>query len=46
VDAETFLLAVSVLRRDRDAVALGLERERLDRLRPFLAGLPHDFPER
>jgi uncharacterized RDD family membrane protein YckC len=45
-DAETFLLVVSVLRRDRDAVALSLEHERLERLRPTLAGLPHDFPER
>ncbi|WP_431279786.1 RDD family protein [Leifsonia poae] len=45
-DAETFLLVVAVLRRDRDATALSLEHERLERLRPTLAGLPHDFPER
>lgn len=46
VDAETFLVAVAVLRRDRDAVALARERERLDALTPVLAGLPHGFPDR
>jgi uncharacterized RDD family membrane protein YckC len=46
VDAETFLVAVSVLRRDRETVALGLEHDRLQRLDPVLAGLPHAFPDR
>jgi uncharacterized RDD family membrane protein YckC len=46
VDAETFLVAVAALRRDRDARALALERERLDRLAPVLDALPHGFPER
>lgn len=46
VDAETFLLAVSVLRRERDAAALRLEHDRLQRLEPVLDGLPHDFPDR
>ncbi|WP_223694677.1 RDD family protein [Leifsonia poae] len=46
VDAETFLLAVSVLRHDRDAQALRLENDRLARLEPVLSGLPHDFPDR
>ena len=46
VDPETFLLAVSVLRRERDAAALRLEHERLQRLEPVLDGLPHDFPDR
>jgi uncharacterized RDD family membrane protein YckC len=46
VDAETFLVAVSVLRRDREATALALEHDRLERLDPVLAGLPHAFPDR
>jgi uncharacterized RDD family membrane protein YckC len=46
VNAETFLLAVTVLRREREAAALRLEQERLDRLRPTLAALPHSFPDR
>jgi uncharacterized RDD family membrane protein YckC len=46
VDAETFLVAVSVLRRDREATALALEHDRLQRLDPVLAGLPHAFPDR
>jgi uncharacterized RDD family membrane protein YckC len=46
VDAETFLIAVSVLRRDREATALALEHDRLQRLDPVLAGLPHAFPDR
>jgi uncharacterized RDD family membrane protein YckC len=46
VDAETFLVAVSVQRRDREATALALEHDRLQRLDPVLGGLPHAFPDR
>lgn len=46
VDAETFLVAVAVLRRERDARGLALERQRLERLDPVLGALPHGFPER
>ena len=46
VDAETFLVGVAALRRERDFRALTLERERLDRLAPVLDALPHGFPER
>jgi uncharacterized RDD family membrane protein YckC len=46
VNAETFLLAVSVMRRERDAAALALEEQRFVRLRSTLAGLPHSFPDR
>jgi uncharacterized RDD family membrane protein YckC len=46
VDAETFLVAVAVLRRDRDARRLALERRGLERLEPVLGALPHDFPDR
>ncbi|WP_285113862.1 RDD family protein [Leifsonia sp. fls2-241-R2A-40a] len=46
VDAETFLVAVAVLRRERDARGLALEQQRLDRLDPVLGALPHGFPER
>jgi uncharacterized RDD family membrane protein YckC len=46
VDAETFLVGVAVLRRDREARALALEQERLGLLSPVLEGLPHGFPDR
>lgn len=46
VDAETFLVAVALLRRQRDARRLELERERLTALTPVLEGLPHAFPNR
>lgn len=46
VDAESFLIGVALLRRERDAAGLALERERLDRLTPVLTGLPHAFPDR
>lgn len=46
VDAETFLVAVALLRRQRDATGLAIEQERLQRLEPLLDGLPHDFPDR
>jgi uncharacterized RDD family membrane protein YckC len=46
VDAETFLVAVAVLRRERDARGLALERQRLQGLDPVLGALPHAFPDR
>ncbi|MBN9631597.1 MAG: RDD family protein [Actinobacteria bacterium] len=46
VDAESFLVAVAVLRRQRDAAGLALEAERLQRLEPVLDALPHGFPDR
>ena len=46
VDAESFLVAVAVLRRQRDAAGLALEAERLQRLEPVLDALPHSFPDR
>jgi uncharacterized RDD family membrane protein YckC len=46
VDAETFLVGVALLRRDRDARGLALEQERLQRLTPVLDALPHAFPDR
>jgi uncharacterized RDD family membrane protein YckC len=46
VDAETFLVGVAILRRDRDARGLALEHERLERLSPVLGALPHGFPDR
>jgi uncharacterized RDD family membrane protein YckC len=46
VDAETFLVGVALLRRQRDARGLALEQQRLDRLAPVLEGLPHAFPDR
>ena len=45
-DPELFLAAVTALRRDRDALALRLEAERLASLDPVLRGLPHGFPDR
>ncbi|HEY9499519.1 MAG TPA: RDD family protein [Terrimesophilobacter sp.] len=45
-NAELFLAAVAAVRRDREALALQLERTRLERLRPVLEGLPHAFPDR
>lgn len=44
--AELFLAAVSAVRRDREFLALRLESERLERLRPTLEDLPHGFPKR
>ena len=44
--AELFLAAVASVRRDREYVALQLERQRLERLEPVLAELPHRFPDR
>lgn len=45
-DAELFLAAVAALRRDREAAALQLEHEGLERLAPVLSGMPRGFPER
>lgn len=43
---ELFLAAVTVVRRDRESLALQLEAERLSRLAPALHEVPHGFPER
>jgi len=43
---ELFLAAITVVRREREAAALGLEAQRLGRLAPALRGLPHGFPDR
>jgi uncharacterized RDD family membrane protein YckC len=45
-NAELFLAAVAAVRRDREYLALHLQRGRLDQLEPVLNGLPHRFPER
>jgi uncharacterized RDD family membrane protein YckC len=45
-NAELFLAAVAAVRRDREYLALHLQRERLVQLEPTLNGLPHRFPER
>ncbi|MET4782153.1 RDD family protein [Glaciihabitans sp. UYNi722] len=45
-NAELFLAAVAAIRRDREYLALQLERQRLERLEPVLTGLPHRFPDR
>lgn len=45
-DPELFLAAVTALRRDRDALALQLQADRLTSLDPVLRGLPHGFPDR
>ena len=46
VPSEVFLSGVAAVRRGREATALKLERERLDRLQPILHTLPHGFPQR
>jgi uncharacterized RDD family membrane protein YckC len=46
VEPELLLAGVAVLRREREARALQLERARLDDLAPTLAALPHGFPDR
>lgn len=43
---ELFLAGVSALRREREAAALQLQRDGLDRLAPVLGGLPRGFPDR
>ncbi|WP_419818586.1 RDD family protein [Glaciibacter flavus] len=44
--AENFIVAVTAVRREREAVALAAERAHLDALSPMLAGNPHAFPDR
>lgn len=46
VHPELFLAGVSALRREREAAALQLQRDGLDRLAPVLGGLPRGFPDR
>ena len=46
VAPEVFLAGVAAVRRGREYAALMLERQRLERLRPALTRLPHDFPSR
>ena len=43
---ELFLAGVAVLRRGREAGALALAAQRLERLEPVLRGVPHGFPDR
>ncbi|MET0590245.1 MAG: RDD family protein [Naasia sp.] len=45
-DPELVLAAVSTLRREREAEALRLERQRIDALAPVLTAHPHRFPDR
>jgi uncharacterized RDD family membrane protein YckC len=45
-DAESFLVAVAALRRDREFAALMGERARLERVEPALTALPPGFPRR
>ncbi|MEB0000713.1 RDD family protein [Cryobacterium sp. RTS3] len=46
VSPEVLLAGVAAVRRTREYAALLLERDRLERLRPVLTRLPHDFPNR
>jgi hypothetical protein len=46
VTPELFLAGITVVRREREAEALRLEKGRLERLQPALRGTPHDFPMR
>jgi uncharacterized RDD family membrane protein YckC len=46
VEPELFLAGVAVVRRGREADALALSAQRLQRLEPALRGMPHGFPER
>lgn len=45
-DPWEFLVAVTILRRDREARALELRRRQLEFLEPALVSRPHGFPER
>jgi uncharacterized RDD family membrane protein YckC len=45
-DAESFLVAVAALRRDREYAALLGERARVERVEPALTELPPGFPRR
>jgi uncharacterized RDD family membrane protein YckC len=44
VSPELFLAGITVVRREREAEALRLEKQRLARLEPALRGTPHAFP--
>ena len=46
VEPELFLAGVAVVRRGREADALALSAQRLQRLEPVLRGVPHAFPDR
>ncbi len=46
VPAELLLAGITVVRREREAAALALEAERLQRLDAALRDRPHGFPER
>ena len=46
IDPELFLAGVAVLRRGREADALALTPQRLQRVEPVLRAVPHGFPER
>ncbi|MGO1545385.1 MAG: RDD family protein [Gulosibacter sp.] len=46
VDAETFILGVAVLRRDREYQGIMTRQARVDRLSASVAELPHGFPYR
>lgn len=45
-DPELALAGIAALRRNRESIALQLERARLAELQPTLAALPHGFPDR
>ncbi|MEO7720555.1 MAG: RDD family protein [Pseudolysinimonas sp.] len=46
VEPELFLAGVAVVRRGREADALALSAQRLQRLEPVLRAVPHGFPDR
>ena len=46
VHPESFLLAITAIRREREAHGHALERERMSSLAPVLGALPHGFPDR
>lgn len=46
IDPELFLAGVTVVRRGREADALALSEQRLQRLEPVLRGVPRAFPDR
>ena len=45
-DPELALAGIAALRRNREGIALQLERARMNDLQPTLAALPHGFPDR
>lgn len=46
VEPELFLAGVAVVRRGREADALALTAQRLQRVEPVLRAVPHGFPDR